>query len=109
MVDVGLHAKDWTREQAVDYLASNTALSLHNVNTEIDRYIGWPGQAVSYKVGELKIRELRYTAEQELGDKFDVREFHYMILKNGSIPLFTLERIMNQWIEHQKKRSSIFF
>lgn len=104
VVDVGLHAKDWTREQAVDFLASNTALSLHNVNTEIDRYIGWPGQAVSYKVGELKIRELRYTAEQELGDKFDVREFHYMILKNGSIPLFTLERIMNQWIEQQKKR-----
>jgi len=103
VVDVGLHAKDWTREQAVDYLASNTALALHNVNTEIDRYIAWPGQAVSYKVGELKIRELRYTAEQELGDRFDVREFHYMILKNGSIPLFTLERIMNQWIENQKK------
>ncbi len=103
VIDVGLHAKDWTREQAVDYLASNTALALHNVNTEIDRYIGWPGQALSYKAGELKIRELRYKAENELGDAFDVREFHYMILKNGSIPLFTLEHIMNQWIENNKK------
>jgi len=103
VIDVGLHAKDWTREQAVDYLASNTALALHNVNTEIDRYIGWPGQALSYKAGELKIRELRYKAENELGGGFDVREFHYMILKNGSIPLFTLETIIDEWIENQKK------
>ncbi len=103
VVDVGMHAKGWTRDEAVDFLASNTALSLHNVNTEIDRYIGWPAQALSYKVGELKIRELRSKAEQELGSAFDIREFHYMILKNGAIPLFTLETIMNNWIEGRKR------
>lgn len=102
VVDVGIHAKGWTREEAVDYLASNTALSLHEVNTEIDRYIGWPGQAVSYKMGELKIKELRQLAEQELGDEFDIKEFHYGVLKNGSIPLPTLEREINEWIDEVK-------
>lgn len=102
VVDVGLHAKGWTREQAVDFLASNTALSLHEVNTEIDRYIGWPAQALSYKIGELKIRELRKKAENELGDQFDIRTFHDELLKNGSVPLFTLEDIVDDFIERSK-------
>lgn len=98
VVDVGLHYKGWTREQAVDFMASNTALSMHEVNTEIDRYIGWPGQAVSYKIGEIKIRQLRQMAEAKLGDKFDIKTFHDMLLANGSVRLNTLERIVNQFI-----------
>ena len=102
VVDVGLHVKGWTREEAVQYLAKNTALSLHEVNTEIDRYIGWPGQAVSYKIGELKIKELRNKAEEALGDRFDIKEFHYRVLRNGSIPLPTLEREIEEWIAEYK-------
>ncbi len=101
VVDVGLHAKNWTRDQAVEFLASNTALSLHEVNTEIDRYIGWPAQALSYKMGELKIRELRSKAEQVLGDKFDIRDFHDVILKHGAVPLFLLEELVVDWIAAQ--------
>ncbi len=98
VIDVGIHYKGWTREQAVGYLARHTALSLHEVNTEIDRYIGWPGQAVSYKIGELKIRELRERAEAAAGARFDLREFHDMVLANGSIPLSTLEEIVrDKW------------
>ena len=101
VVDPGMHYMGWTRDEAVEFMASNTALSLHEVNTEINRYIGWPGQAVSYKIGELKIRELRKRAEQKLGDKFDIREFHDLILSNGSIPLITLERIVDKYIERK--------
>ena len=82
-------------------MASNTALSMHEVTTEIDRYIGWPGQAVSYKIGELKIRELRNRAEEKLGDNFDIRSFHDKILENGAMPLSTLESIIDQYIEDQ--------
>jgi uncharacterized protein (DUF885 family) len=99
-----MHAMGWTRQQAIDFMANNTALSLHECTTEIDRYIGWPGQAVSYKIGELKIRELRQLAEKELGDHFDIRDFHDLVLENGSVPLFTLERIVKQWIAAQKER-----
>ena len=77
---------------------------MHEVNTEIDRYIGWPGQAVSYKIGELKIRALREKAETELGNKFDLRAFHDLVLSNGSIPLSSLERIVIDYIETQKKK-----
>jgi uncharacterized protein (DUF885 family) len=91
VVDTGLHWKGWTREQALDYLAGNTALSLHEVTTETDRYIGWPGQALAYKMGELKIRELRARAEQALGPRFDLRAFHDAVLGNGSVPLSVLE------------------
>ncbi|GJM34091.1 MAG: hypothetical protein DHS20C18_30920 [Saprospiraceae bacterium] len=98
VVDVGIHSKGWTRQEAVDFLASNTALSLHEVNTEIDRYIGWPGQALSYKMGELKIRELRQKAEHALGEKFDIRAFHDVILTNGAVPLFVLEDLVKTYI-----------
>jgi len=100
VVDPGMHYMGWTREQAVQFMTDNTALSVHEVNTEIDRYIGWPGQAVSYKIGELKIRELRNLTENKLGSNFEIREFHDLILKNGSIPLRTLERIVNDYINN---------
>jgi uncharacterized protein (DUF885 family) len=96
VVDTGIHAKGWTREQVVDYMSSNTALSLHEVNTETDRYISWPGQALSYKIGELKIRELRLKAEAALGEKFDIRAFHEIVLEQGTVTLSILEkRILN--------------
>jgi uncharacterized protein (DUF885 family) len=98
VVDTGIHAKGWTREQAVNYMSSNTALSMHEVNTEIDRYISWPGQALSYKIGELKIRELRKMAENKLNEKFDVREFHEIILEYGTVTLSILERRINNYI-----------
>lgn len=103
VVDVGMHYKGWTREEAVDFLASNTALSLHEVNTEIDRYIGWPAQAVSYKMGEIKIRELRKKAEAALGDNFNIRDFHDRVLENGSVLMSTLEGIVDKYIADNQK------
>ena len=99
VVDTGMHAKGWTREEAVEYLASNTALSLHNVNTEIDRYISWPAQALSYKLGELTIKRLRKEAENKLGKLFDIRDFHYEILIHGAVPLNVLEQNISNYIE----------
>ncbi|WP_026231942.1 DUF885 domain-containing protein [Neolewinella persica] len=98
VVDPGMHYFGWSREKAVDFLSSNTALSLHEVNTEIDRYIGWPGQAVSYKMGELKIRELRLMVEAELGDTFDLPEFHDLVLANGAVTMRGLEDLVEEWI-----------
>ncbi len=98
VVDVGIHWKGWNRQEAVDFLAGNSALSLHEVNTEIDRYIGWPGQAVSYKIGEITIRSLREKAEFALGDKFDIQEFHRVILMNGSVPLPILREEVERYI-----------
>ena len=98
VVDTGLHAKGWTRDQALAYLADNTALSIHEVTTETDRYIGWPGQALAYKMGELKIRELRKRAEAALGPRFDVRLFHDAVLKNGSVPLSVLDAQIDAFI-----------
>ncbi|MCA9213286.1 MAG: DUF885 domain-containing protein [Planctomycetales bacterium] len=98
VVDTGMHYLGWTRQQAIDFMAENTALSLHNIRSEVDRYIAWPGQALAYKTGELKIRELRARAEKELGDKFDVREFHDIVLLQGSIPLDILEQNVDAWI-----------
>ncbi len=99
VVDTGIHAKGWTRDQVVDYMASNTALSLHEIQTETDRYISWPGQALSYKIGELKIRELRKRAEAALEDKFDIREFHELILEQGTVTLAILEDRTNAYIK----------
>ncbi|NER19139.1 DUF885 family protein [Spongiivirga citrea] len=102
VVDTGIHAKGWTRDQVVEFMSSNTALSIHEVNTETDRYISWPGQALSYKIGELKIRELRLKSENELKEKFDIREFHEIILEQGTVTLPILERRVNTYIEANK-------
>jgi uncharacterized protein (DUF885 family) len=102
VVDTGIHAMGWTRQQAIDYMATRTALPLHEVTTEIDRYISWPGQALSYKLGELKIKEMRRKAEAALGEKFDVRAFHDVVLGSGAIPLSVLETNVNRWIGEQR-------
>ena len=99
VVDTGLHAQGWTRQQAIDFLTANTALSLHEIGTETDRYISWPGQALAYKIGELKIRELRRRAEETLGEAFDLREFHDVILLSGPVPLTVLEAQVEQYLE----------
>jgi len=104
VVDTGIHAKGWTRQQVIDYMSENTALSLHNIKTETDRYISWPGQALSYKIGELTIKRLRQKAQQALGDKFDVKEFHFQVLAQGSIPLQILEQQIDAYIEKSLKQ-----
>ena len=98
VVDTGLHARRWSREQARAYLLEHTALSAHEVATEVDRYVGWPGQALSYKIGEITIRELRARAEQSLGERFDLRAFHDAVLALGSVPLGLLEERVAAWI-----------
>ena len=102
VVDTGMHAKGWTRQQAIDFMAENTALSLHNIEAEVDRYITWPGQALAYKMGELKIKELRKRASDELGADFDLRRFHDAVLENGAIPLSVLEAKIDEWIAEEK-------
>ena len=102
VVDTGLHAMGWTRQQTFDYLASNTALSLHEVRTETDRYISWPGQALAYKLGELEIKGLRREAEEALGERFDLREFHDAVLRNGSIPLPVLREVIHAYIRESR-------
>ena len=98
VVDTGMHSMGWTRERAQQYLAEHTALSMQEVRTETDRYIAWPGQALAYKMGELKILELRAKAKAALGDRFDVRSFHDAVLDNGSVPLPVLERQIDDYI-----------
>ncbi len=102
VVDTGMHYFGWTRQQAINYMAQNGALSMHNVTTEVDRYISWPGQAVAYKTGELKIRELRAWATTELGPKFDVREFHDVVLWSGAVPLDVLDANVRAWVGRTK-------
>ena len=102
VVDTGVHSMGWTREQMLEYLGSHTALSRHEIRTETDRYISWPGQALSYKIGQLKIRELRERAEEELGADFDIRLFHDAVLRNGSVPLPVLEQLIEDFIAEQK-------
>lgn len=104
VVDTGIHAMGWSRQQAIDYMATRTALPLHEVETEVDRYISWPGQALAYKLGELKIKELRKRAEAALGPAFDVREFHDTVLGSGAVPLKVLEGNIDRWIATQKKK-----
>ena len=101
VIDTGVHAMGWSREQAQEYLASNTALSIHEVTTEVDRYISWPAQALSYKLGEYTLWELRRAAEARLGEAFDVRGFHDFILALGSVPLDILKDEVNRWTDAQ--------
>lgn len=101
VIDTGIHSFGWSRERAIELLEENSGLSKHNIRTEVDRYISWPGQALSYKIGELKIIELRRKAEKELGNRFDIRLFHDAILANGSIPLDVLELQIESFIKNQ--------
>ncbi len=102
VVDTGMHALGWSRQQAIDYFAENTCKQLHDITVEIDRYIVWPGQALAYKIGELKFKELRARARAELGDAFDIRAFHDACLENGAIPLDILERRVEAWMAQEK-------
>jgi uncharacterized protein (DUF885 family) len=101
VIDTGIHRYGWSRQQAIDYLASHTALSQHEVETEVDRYISWPGQALAYKLGELTILKIRHEAETTLGSRFDERKFHDTLLGLGSVPLDVLEDQMRAWIRSQ--------
>ena len=105
VVDTGLHAKGWSKQQAVDFMTDNSALSAANIEAEVNRYIANPGQALAYKLGELKIRELRARSEKELGAKFDLRRFHDAVLGQGAVPLDTLEAQIEAWIAAEKARA----
>ena len=98
VVDTGMHYKDWSRDDAVNLFIENSAKSILDINNEVDRYIAWPGQALAYKIGQLKILELRNKAEKMLGDKYDIKEFHDEVLKRGSLPLDLLEYYIDEWI-----------
>lgn len=102
VTDTGLHSKGWTRSQAIDYMVDNSAMSRADAEAEVDRYMAIPGQALAYKVGEMKIAQLREQAQRELGPRFDVRAFHTEVLKDGSVPLDILQDKIQRWIATQK-------
>ncbi len=104
VVDTGIHALGWSRQQAIDYMKAHTVQTQHNILVEVDRYIVWPGQALAYKIGELKIQELRSYASTTLGKTFDIREFHDQLLTHGAVPLDLLEQLVKQWVEQEKQR-----
>ena len=104
VLDTGLHSMGWSRQQAIDYFAGNSSKPLHDITVEVDRYISWPGQALAYKIGQLKIRELRDHAQRELGGAFDVREFHDEVLGAGAIPLNILDARIRAWVTREKQR-----
>jgi uncharacterized protein (DUF885 family) len=104
VVDTGLHAKGWTQDQAVAFFSENSSIPLEAINAEVRRYITWPGQATSYKIGMIKMQALRAKAEKELGDDFDIRRFHDAVLGGGALPLTLLERRIDQWIADEKKK-----
>ena len=103
VVDTGIHHKGWSRQQAIDYVADNASLAPLDIETEVDRYIAWPGQALSYKMGELRILQLRQEARQQLGERFDIRTFHDAILSGGAMPIDMLETRVRDWIASQSK------
>jgi uncharacterized protein (DUF885 family) len=105
VVDTGMHAKHWSRQQAIDYFMENAAKTEQDVVNEVDRYIAWPGQALAYKIGQMKIQEMRGYAQKELGKDFDIREFHDVVLGSGAVPLDVLENLVKQWVV--EKRSAL--
>jgi len=104
VVDTGLHSMGWTRQQAIDFFAANAAKTTQDITVEVDRYIVWPGQALGYKMGQLKFKELRANAERQLGAKFDIREFHDVLLLQGALPMDVLEKRVNDWIASRAAR-----
>jgi uncharacterized protein (DUF885 family) len=104
VVDTGIHAMRWDKARAIAFMRDNTALTEANIEAEVNRYISWPGQALGYMIGRLKILELRGRAEQALGERFDVRRFHDAVLGNGSVPLDVLEAEIGRWIETERAR-----
>ena len=104
VVDTGLHSMGWSRQQAIDFFAANSSKPLHDITVEVDRYISWPGQALAYKIGQLKILELREHATRELGDAFDVRAFHDQVLGAGAVPLGILDARIREWVTREKQR-----
>jgi len=102
VVDTGLHAKGWTRQDVLDFMYANTAVQEARAVAEAERYIAWPGQALAYKIGQLKISELRARAEQQLGEGFDIKGFHSQVLEGGELPLDLLEAKIDRWIASQK-------
>ncbi|MFT6756096.1 MAG: hypothetical protein ACJAV9_001587, partial [Urechidicola sp.] len=103
VVDTGIHSKGWSREKAIQYSLDNEAESEDSITREIERYMANPGQALSYKIGQLKIRELRARAEKALGEKFDIKEFHNQVLETGCIPLQLLENKIDKWVSNKKE------
>lgn len=101
VVDTGLHAKGWSRQDAIDYMMANSSMADTDVVSEVERYIAWPGQAVSYKVGQRVISNLRAEAERKLGDKFDIKAFHREVLVDGAVPMPVLETKIREWIDSQ--------
>ncbi len=103
VLDTGIHSMGWTREQAIDYFMANSSKTEHDITVEVDRYIVMPGQALAYKVGELKFKELRAYATRELGPRFDVRRFHDQVLDGGALPMELLEKRLKTWVAQQPK------
>jgi uncharacterized protein (DUF885 family) len=103
VVDTGVHDQHWSRQQMIDFFHEHTAMDDQNIETEVDRYIAWPGQALAYKLGQMKILELRERAKQVLGDRFDIRAFHDAVLDEGPLPLDLLDARINTWIAEQKQ------
>ncbi len=107
VVDTGMHHKGWSRQRAIDFMSANASLALLGIEAEVDRYISWPGQALAYKIGELRILQLRKEAEQQLGDRFDLRRFHDALLSGGAMPIDVLETRMrtyiSEWVSSQNK------
>ncbi len=106
VVDTGMHSMHWTRQQAIDYFMQNAPKAELDIVNEIDRYIAWPGQALGYKIGQMKIRELRERARRQLGPQFDLKEFHEVVLRNGALPLDVLEQNVNAWLAEKARGSA---
>jgi len=102
VLDTGIHDMGWSRQKAIDYFMANSSKAEHDITVEVDRYIVMPGQALAYKIGELKFKELRAMATKELGGKFDIRSFHDQLLDSGALPMEVLQQRMEQWIKAQR-------